>query len=106
MLLCIHFLVEAHLRLNIQIFLTNATVRSWQVAQLAQALHGLFVAVLRGQPPRREREDDDTGSKDKTGNHLQEEGKAPGPFTGHVSSAICDPIGNDDPEHNAPFFEH
>lgn len=106
MLFCVQFLVEANLGLDVEVLLTDPLVGWRQPTQLGQALEGFFVASLGCEPSRGERQGKDTASEDKSGNHLQEEREPPGPFACHESSAICDPVCDDDSKDNTKLFQH
>lgn len=106
MLFCVQFLVEADLGLDVEVLLADALVGWRQPTQLRQALEGFFVAALGREPSRGEGQSENTAGEDEAGNHLQEEGKPPGPFSRHESGAVCDPVCDDDPEDNTKLFQH
>lgn len=93
--------VEAHFGLDVHVFLADASVGGWEAAEAAEALEGFIVAVFGGEPARREGEEDYPCGEDEAGDHLEEEGEAPGPFAGHVARAEGRPVGDDDAECDA-----
>ena len=105
-LLSVHFLVEAHFGLDIQEFLADTLIGRRQPPQFRETLERFLIPVLGGQPSGGERKNHHTSNENKTGDHLQQEGKSPGPLSSHEPGAIGDPVGDHDSENNAEFFHH